>query len=72
MNQMLAVLNHLKEHGSITSMEAIQLYGVTRLADKIYQFRKQGYNIKTVDCLGKTRFGNTCRYAKYVLEIENE
>ena len=72
MNQMTAVLNHLQKRGSITSMEAIRLYGTTRLADKILKLRQRGYNIKTVECIGKTRFGDTCRYAKYVLENSNE
>lgn len=70
MNQTTAVLNHLQEHGSITSMEAIELYGATRLADIIFRLRNRGYFIKTIDCIGKTRFGDTCRYAKYAMVKE--
>ena len=68
MNQTTAVLNHLLKHGSITSMQAFELFGATRLADIIFRLRGKGYNIKTIDCEGKTRFGTPCTYAKYVLE----
>ena len=38
------ILNHLKEHGSITSLEAIKLYHCTRLGHYILLLRKH-YNI---------------------------
>ena len=37
------VLNHLRINGSITSWEAIQEYGVTRLSATIFNLRKKGY-----------------------------
>lgn len=45
MTQEKAVLQHLKENGSITSWDAITLFGATRLSAIIYLLRKQGYNI---------------------------
>lgn len=72
MSQVTMVLSHLISKGSITSLEAINEYGATRLSDIIFRLRKQGYDIKTVMCAGKTRFGSACTYAKYVLEKENE
>lgn len=36
------VLNHLRENGSITSWEAIQQYGATRLSAIIFNLRKKG------------------------------
>ena len=68
MSQVTMVLSHLISKGSITSLEAINEYGATRLADIIFRLRKQGYDIKTITCTGKTRFGTVCNYAKYVLE----
>ena len=65
-NQMTEVLNHLQTKGNITSMEAFELYGVTRLSAKIYNLRKRGYDIETLDVVGKTRYGETCTYAKYI------
>lgn len=66
MNQMLAVINHLKKFGTITSLEAIQNYGCTRLADKILKLRDRGYIIDTVMKEGTNRYGDTCHYARYV------
>ncbi len=43
----LYVLNHLKEHGKITSWEAIQLYRATRLSGIIFTLKQQGYVIET-------------------------
>lgn len=69
-NQRTMVLKHLRERGSITSMEAFQLYGVTRLSSIIHHFRKQGINVHTVMTDGKTRYGDSCKFAKYILGSE--
>lgn len=61
------VLDHLKKHGSITSLEAIDNYGATRLSAIIFNLRKQGYNIETVDVKGIDRYGNSVIYGKYVM-----
>lgn len=61
-----AVLNHLQTYGTITSMEAFDLYGATRLAAIVHDFRKMGYDIETCELVGKNRFGEVCQYAKYV------
>ena len=42
-----AILNHLMQFGSITTWEAIQQYGITRLSGRIFDLRKAGYNIIT-------------------------
>ena len=48
-NQKLQVLNHLKEHGSITSWEAIQRYRITRLSEYIRSLRHEdGLNISSI------------------------
>ena len=41
------VEKHLKEKGNITSWEAFELYGITRLSAKIYELRKK-YNILSI------------------------
>ena len=66
-NQINAILNHLKEHGDITSMQAFTEYGCTRLAARIYDLRHRGYLIDSVEEHGKTRYGTSCKYARYVL-----
>lgn len=42
------VLSHLLEFGSITSWEAIDLYGITRLSQYIYLLTKDGYLIDRI------------------------
>ena len=64
--QRAEVLNYLKEHGSITSMEAFELFGATRLSAIIFTLRGQGYRIATMDMGTKNRYGQNVRYAKYV------
>mgnify|MGYP001163166756 CR=1 FL=1 len=64
MKQYDLILNHLKEHGTITTWEAIQEYGVTRLSEFIRQIR-QDYNI-TDEWVGTTnRYGKKVEYKKY-------
>jgi hypothetical protein len=66
-NKTNEVLKHLKQNGSITSWEAIQLYGATRLSAIIFNLRKK-YNINTFMIDDIDRYGNESRYAKYVLK----
>lgn len=61
------VLNHLKQFGSITSIEAIEMYGATRLAAIIFELRKRGYHIETIRMNFIDRYGNACTYGKYVM-----
>lgn len=67
MTQYQAVLNHLREYGKITSMEAFSDYGVTRLSAIIFDLR-QTFTIKTTHKTAKNRFGNFVTYAEYSLE----
>lgn len=59
------VLKHLKKYRSITSMEAINKFGATRLSSIIFRLRKRGYDIRTVMCNTTTRYGDDAAYAKY-------
>ena len=65
MTQVEQVLEHLKEHGSITSMEAFQKFGCTRLASTIFWLRKKGYRIDTTEEKGKRGY-----YARYKLSAD--
>lgn len=67
MTQREAVLNHLKSHKTITSMEAIQLYGVTRLSAVIKTLRTAGHRINTLPATTVNRYGHTTNYGVYVL-----
>ena len=70
--QKTRIINHLKDKGSITSREAFQFYGITRLAAQIKVLRDLGYDIATLMIEGENRYGETTRYAKYVLKGEKD
>lgn len=67
MTKTQAVLDWLKTHASISSMEAIQSFGATRLSAIIFNLRKRGYDIETVMVDGRDRFGNQMKFARYYL-----
>ena len=71
MTQKQAVLQHLMANEGITSMEAFNLYGVTRLSAIIFELRRL-WEIDTIDCHGKNRFGQHCNYAQYRLVKKDE
>lgn len=57
------VLKHLRDRGSISPVEAMAVYGISRLAPAIHDLRSAGYPITTKlsrDSTGK-------RYARYYL-----
>jgi hypothetical protein len=63
------VLEYLKNHcEGITSKQAFNLYGITRLSVLIFELRQKGNKISTADEKCKTRFGNTSVYGRYYLD----
>ena len=71
-SQVIMVEEHLQKHGNITSWEAIELYGATRLSAIIYILRHTyGLNIETIKTSTTNRYGRKCNFAKYVLRREN-
>lgn len=56
---------HLKQYGSITSWEAFEKYGITRLSARIYNLRKY-HNILAKQMTTTNRYGNTVNYVRYV------
>lgn len=57
------VLRHLERHRSITPLEALGVYGIFRLAARVYELRREGFNVVTTIM----RDENEKPYAKYVL-----
>lgn len=64
-SQKQMVLDYITEFGSITPIDAFRDLGVTRLAAKIFELKKDGHDIEKVIETGKNRFGNRTRYARY-------
>ena len=61
------VIEHLQEHGYITSLEAIELYKATRLSAIIFNLRRHGMNIETINIPFVNVYGTKSHYGKYVL-----
>ena len=61
------ILRHLKDYGSITSLEAVTEYGIMRLASRINDLRSEGVAIVSETKTGKNRYGETTHFAVYRL-----
>ena len=70
--QRLAVLNELRAGSEVTNRSMGTKYGIERLSGIIFDLRNMGYNIHTIMKDGKTRFGDSCKYASYILGKESE
>lgn len=67
MTQTEMIYDHLKKHGSITPLEALEECGSMRLSARIKELRDSGHIIETENVThGKTT------YARYVLKEGNE
>ena len=61
------ILRHMKDYGSITSLEAVNEYGIIRLASRINDLRAEGIAIVSEMRTGKNRYGETTHFAVYRL-----
>ena len=64
------ILRHMKDFGSITAMEAMQEYGVYRLAARIADLKAQGIAIVSEMVTGKNKYGEATHYSVYRLAKE--
>lgn len=64
---MKTVYEYLQTHDYLTSKEAFDMFGITRLSSIIFTLKKYGYNIESVAVTSKNRYGNTCIYTRYYL-----
>ena len=60
------ILRYMKTHKGITSMQAFEKFGATRLSGVIFELRKH-YNIVSEPKTGKNRYGETVNYVEYRL-----
>lgn len=67
MTQKEMVIDHIKTYGFITPLEAMQEYGIYRLAARINELKASGLNIKTSTISSKNRHGKTVTFASYSL-----
>lgn len=65
------ILNYIREFGSITQLEAIVDLGVMRLASRVSDLRRKGYNIISEWVAVKNRYGECSHIKRYKLGEEN-
>lgn len=71
MTQKEMIYQHLLDNGSITSMEAIANYGITRLSGRIHDLRKEGKKIISTREENTNRYGRKVVYDRYVLRKDS-
>ena len=65
--QMERVVQHLQDFNTITSREAFNDYGISRLSAIIWRLRKRGYKIETHRTYSFNRYGDKVNFATYEL-----
>lgn len=65
MTQKELVLRHMKDYGSISSFEAFQEYGITRLSARIHELRADGHEIKGTCHKARNRYGKPVTFERY-------
>lgn len=65
MSQKKMVLDYIRAFGSITPLDAFRDLGITRLSAIVFRLREDGHDIDKAIEIGKNRFGNLTRYARY-------
>lgn len=61
------IFKHLKSGKSITSFEAFEEYGITRLSAIIFDLREKGLDIQDRWVYAKNRYGNMVKFKAYYL-----
>ncbi len=64
------ILDFIKKHGSITPMDAYFHLGITKLATRVSEMRRDGIEFKIVIEHGKNQVGAPMHYARYSLKVE--
>lgn len=65
MNQYEKILQYIIDFGSISPMEAFSDLGITKLATRISEMRKDGIEFEQKWECSKNRYGQHVRYMRY-------
>lgn len=68
MTQKERILKYLSDFGSISPLEAMADLGIMRLGARIWELNRMGYSIVRDTEVGKNRYGQTTRYARYRMD----
>ena len=66
-SQSQKILAYLKQGGSLSPLEALNMFGCARLGARIYDLKKQGYTFHTAAEVHRGSDGEYKCYARYSL-----
>lgn len=64
-NQKQRIIEYVEKYGSITPMQAINELGITKLATRVSELKKEGYEVRTQILYAPNRYGDNTRFARY-------
>ena len=67
LNQCDKILAYIKEHGSITPLDAQREFGCMRLASRMSDLKARGYNVTSKMETAKNKNGEPVSYARYTI-----
>lgn len=72
MNQKQMIIQYINDFGAITSYQAYIDLGITQLATRIKELKKQGYSFNTEWICKKNKYGKPIKFKQYKLEETND
>lgn len=72
MTQRELIIQYIHDFGSITPMEAFADLGITKLATRISEMKKDGMQFDIQVAKGVNRYGKPTRYARYSFPKETK
>lgn len=68
MTQSERIMKYMQDFGSITPMEAFSDLGITKLATRVSEMRRDGIHIHKEPVRRTNRYGESVRFMRYSLE----
>lgn len=71
MTQAKRVLDYLESGNTITTLNAFNELGITRLAARIYELKEEGHDVKSKRIKVTNRYDEQCSVSEYYMECDN-
>jgi hypothetical protein len=72
MTQCELIIHALQNGGTISNTEAVENLGIARLASRVHDLKRMGFNIGSRWEEGLNRRGEKCRYRRYFLKKDEQ
>lgn len=71
MTQAKRVLDYLESGNTITTLNAFNELGITRLAARIYELKEEGHDVKSKRIKVTNQYAEQCSVSEYYMESDN-